>query len=230
MFVALSSQIAEEFQKKTGFDVLALNEYSALDAPVSSHADMLLCVIDNNVFCYNEYYNKNISIFEKIEKKYNVIKIEKECLNEYPNDVALNVLIIGKTIFSRLDSTAREIIEYAKNNGYKLVNVKQGYTCCSTLVLNEKSAITSDVGIYNTLKKEGYNALLVSNEVIELKGYNCGFIGGVGGVYSNTVYFFGDISMHPEYEKISSFLEENNCKIISILSGGVYDFGGIKFL
>lgn len=230
MLAVLSKQIASDFTSKTGINALALEEYSKLDTPVSSHADMLVCKIENTVFLYEDYYLENKAIFEKIENNYKVVKVKKKCSKDYPNDIGLNVLIIGKTIFCRLDSCAKEILVYAKENGYKLINVNQGYSACSTLVINEKSAITSDTGIYNALINEGFNALLVSTNGIELKGYNCGFIGGTGGAFDNTLYFFGDISIHKDYHKISSFLEENKCKIVSILSGGVYDFGGIKFL
>lgn len=230
MIALLSTQVANEFAKKTGIEVLALKEYRRLDTPVSSHVDMLICKIENTVFCYEDYYLENRSMFEKIENNYKVVKVSKKCSRKYPNDIGLNALVIGKKIFSRLDSTAKEIVDYAEENGYKLVNVNQGYSACSTLVLNEGSAITTDISIYKALINEGCSALLVTSEGIELKGYNCGFIGGAGGVYNNTAYFFGDISLHCDYSRILSFLEENNCQIKSILSGGVYDFGGIKFL
>ena len=230
MLAILSTQIANEFAKITGIETLPLEEYSRLDAPVSSHADMLICKIENTVFCYKDYYLDNKSLFEKIENNYKVVTVSKKCFKDYPNDIGLNVLVIGKSIFSRLDSTAKEILDYAKEKGYKLVNVNQGYSACSTLVINDKSAITSDISIYKALINEGFRALLVSSNDILLKGYNCGFIGGAGGVYNNTAYFFGDISLHCDYSRILSFLEENNCQIKSILSGGVYDFGGIKFL
>lgn len=230
MLAALSKQIANEFAEKTGIESLSLEEYSRLDTPVSSHADMLICKIENTVFCYEDYYLDNKSLFEKIENNYKVVKVSKKCSKDYPNDIGLNALVIGKTVFSRLDFCAKEILDYARENGYKLINVNQGYSACSTLVLNQRSAITSDISIYNALINEGFDALLIVSKGIELKGYNCGFIGGAGGVYNNTAYFFGDISLHQDFSKISSFLKEYNCKIVSILSGGVYDFGGIKFL
>ncbi len=228
MLVALSEQVAIDFAKKTKIEVLPLAAYNKLDVPVASHADMLLCVIDKNIFCYDEYYCENIELFKKIENSYNIIRIKKQCAKKYPNDVSLNVLVIGNTIFTKTSSTAKEIIDYATTNGYKIVDVKQGYSACSTLVINNTTAITTDSGIHKALINEGYKALLVTSNCIELKGYNCGFIGGAGGVIGKTVYFFGDISLHPDYQKISSLLLEEKYEICSILSGGVYDFGGIK--
>ena len=227
MIIILSSQISEEFSKKTNFEVISLPPYKKLDAPVSSHADMLISIIDDTLFCYDEYYLENREIFKKIENYYKVVRVEHKCTKIYPNDIALNVLIIGKIIFARLDYTANEIIEYAKKNGYKLVNVSQGYAACSTLVLGN-SAITSDISIYNALVSEGINTLFVTTEGITLTGYNCGFIGGAAGVIKDKVYFFGNLKEYLDCDKFSLFLEQNNFKLIEILPTGVFDFGGFK--
>ena len=229
MVAVLSSQVSKSFFEKTNINTLSLKPYSLLDTPVSSHADMLLCVIENTVFTYNDYYYNNVELFEKIEEKYNVIKVFG-CEREYPGDVKLNVLVMGKTIVGRLSSVAEEIVDFARQNGYTLVDVKQGYAACSTLVINKNAAITSDFGIHNALIKNGIKSLFVSTSSITLDGYNCGFIGGSGGVSHGVAYFFGDIKNHVDFEKISEFLKEQNCTVFSILGGGVYDFGGIKFL
>ena len=229
MLAVLSSQISEEFSKKTNIPSLALAPYDALDTPVASHADMLICKLQDTIFTYRDYYYNNVELFSEIEKSYKVVKVEG-CKREYPNDIKLNVLVIGKRIFGKLDFLADEIVDFAMKNGYTLHNVKQGYSACSTLVINEKAAITSDLGIYNSLIAEEINALLVTTESIILNGYNCGFIGGTGGVFGNVAYFFGDIKMHPDYIKINNFLKEHNCTVVPVLGGGVYDFGGIKFI
>lgn len=229
MFAVLSSLVSECFFEKTNIPVLPLEPYQAFDSPVRTHADMLICKIEDTVFTYRDYYYNNVELFSKIEEKYKVIRIDGG-KREYPNDIKLNVLVIGKGIYGRLDKVSDEVLDFAKSNGYTLTSVNQGYSACSTLVINEKSAITSDIGIYNALLKNGINSLFVTTEGIKLEGYNCGFIGGAGGVLGNTAYFFGDIKFHPDYEKIQEFLKEQNCTEISILGGGVYDFGGIKFL
>ena len=229
MIAVLSSLIAEEFSRKTNIDAIALSPYEALDAPVSTHADMLICRIEDTVFTYNSYYNNNVELFLKIKEKYKLVLIDG-CKREYPHDIKLNVLTVGKNLFGRLDSVAREVLDCAKENGYKLINVKQGYSACSSLVVNENAVITSDIGIYNALIEENIKALLVSTHSISLPGYNCGFIGGAGGVLDNVAYFFGDIREHADCNKIITFLKSENCTVFSILGGGVYDFGGIKFL
>ena len=229
MIAVLSSLIAEEFSRKTNMDTIALSPYEALDAPVGTHADMLICRIEDTVFTYNGYYNNNTELFSKIKEKYKLVLIDG-CKREYPHDIKLNVLTVGKNLFGRLDSVAREVLDCAKENGYALINVKQGHSACSSLVVNENAVITSDIGIYNALVEENIKALLVSTHSISLQGYNCGFIGGAGGVLDNVAYFFGDIREHDDCDKILAFLKSEKCDVFSILGGGVYDFGGIKFL
>ena len=98
MVALVSSLVAEEFKNKTGIETISLPAYACLDTPVSTHADMLLSVIDNNIFIYKDYYLENEHLFSPLQTKYNIIKVEKECKSKYPFDVALNVLIIDKKI------------------------------------------------------------------------------------------------------------------------------------
>ena len=229
MLAILSSEISEIFYEKTKIEVLPLPFYEKLDTPVATHADMLISVIENTLFTYEDYYLKNKKIFKKIEDYYKVVKVKHKCQNKYPGDIGLNVLVIGKKIFANLKNTAHEILDFAKKNGYELINVNQGYAACSTLVLNG-GAITSDISIYNALLKEGIKSLLVSTSNINLPGYNCGFIGGATGTFGNKVYLFGSLTRLIDNEKISSFLSDLNYEIIEILPEEVYDFGGIKII
>jgi len=160
MIAVLSHLISEQFEKATGIKALPLKPYQRLDAPVAAHADMLLCVIEKNLFCYKDYYQENIGLFNKIEKEgYKVIQIEKECNKLYPKDIALNVLIIGNMLFCNKKYTASEILEFAEKNKYIIINVNQGYSACSTLVVDKKTVITADIGIKRALEKENIEPL-----------------------------------------------------------------------
>lgn len=229
MIAVLSNLISEQFEKATGIKTYPLKPYSRLDLPIATHADMLLCVLDNTMFCYKDYCLKNIDLFNMIkEQGYKIVTVEKKCERIYPNDISLNVLVIGKNLFCNKKYTAKEILEYAENNNYKTINVKQGYSACSTLVINDRLAITADVGIKIALEKENISVLLISSEGIKLEGYNCGFIGGSGAVLNNIAYFFGSIKNHPDFNKINKLLLENNIRIFEIIPYDVYDFGGVK--
>ena len=227
MFAILSSKISEKFYEKTKINVLSLPPYDRLDEPVSTHADMLISVIENTLFTYEDYYFENEKMFEKLGSYYKVVKVKHKCAKKYPEDIGLNVLVVDKKIFANLKNTAKEIIDFANENGYRLINVNQGYAACSTLALNG-GAITSDISTHNALLKEGINSLLISTNGINLPGYNCGFFGGATGVYDDKIYVFGSLKSLPDNEKIFNFISELNYKVVEILPEEVYDFGGIK--
>lgn len=230
MVAVLSHIVAKRFKEKTGIDVIGLPSFECLDTPVDSHADMLLSVIDNNIFVYKEYYESNKELFHSLSEKYKIINVEKPCQRHYPEDIALNVLVIGKKIFCKIKSVAAEILNYAQENGYKLINISQGYSACSTLVINENVAITGDKGVYNALVNEGIKALLISNDDIRLDGYNSGFIGGACGVYDKKVFVFGEIEKLSSHQSFLDFIKAENCTLFEVLTGDVCDFGGIKLL
>ena len=119
--------------------VKTLMPYSRLDNPVSSHADMLINIIEDRIFCYEDYYLENKSVFKRAEDiGYSIVKCTPPASSSYPEDIGLNTLVIGKKIFGNVKHLSKELVFFANENGYELINVKQGYTACSTLVLNEK--------------------------------------------------------------------------------------------
>ena len=230
MKALVNYEVASAFAKKTAIDVISLPPYNKLDLPVAAHPDMLFCVLDDTVFCYKDYVLEN-SLYSLLENEgYNVVFVSNICDKVYPLDISLNVLVMGKTLFCNVKHTAKEIIDYGNDNGYSIVNVKQGYSACSTLVIDENTAITSDIGILSAIEKAGKNAILIKNDDIILSGYNCGFIGGATGKIENDVFIFGEIELISEYKEISVLLESKGCKIVPVLSGRVYDFGGIKLI
>ena len=230
MKALINEKISKEFETKTGISVFPLTSYSKLDTPVSSHADMLFCILDKTIFCYEDYVMDN-GIFNLLNGSgYDVVFVSNVCKREYPYDISLNVLVIGKFLFCNVKYTAKEILEYAEKNGYSVINVRQGYAACSTLVIDDYNAITTDLSVYKALTKTGKNALLIDNSEIELKGYNCGFIGGSTCIIGNNICFFGDPSTLTDFEKIDVFIRNLNFNILPILQGGVCDFGGVKFI
>ena len=228
MKILASKYIAQELASATGLEVVPLQPYKMLDSPVSSHADMLFFILDNTVFCYGDYIIEN-NLSELIEEAgYNIVHVSGKCERKYPNDISLNVLAMGRTLFCHSKYTAKEILDYAQENGYKIVDVKQGYAACSTLVIDEDTAITTDSSIALAIKNENKRVLLINGEDILLPGYNCGFIGGASGKIGREVWLFGDAEALKYKDKIISLLDEKNCKIKAVSSGRVYDFGGFK--
>ncbi|MBQ9744664.1 MAG: hypothetical protein IJW19_06015 [Clostridia bacterium] len=227
----VSRDISAKLYEEVGIEALPLAPYKKIDYPVASHADMLINIIEENIFCYSDYYEENRKIFSLAEKiGYSIVKCSPPVSSRYPDDIGLNALAIGKRIFGKEDSIAPEVKRVARERGYDIINVNQGYTSCSTLVLNERNIITADISIKKAAEKYGINVTLIEEKNIRLDGYSYGFIGGATLVYENKIYFFGDALKLSSYSKIKQTADANDMEIISILSGEVVDFGGIRLL
>ena len=109
----------------------------------------------------------------------------------------------------------------------KIINANQGYTKCSTCIVNENAIITSDKSIYKSCRNE-MDVLLIRKGYIELPGTDYGFIGGSSFKYNrNTLVFTGNIELHPDYESIKSFAQNHNVELLSLTENTMIDIGSI---
>ena len=193
---------------------------------IDTHPDMSICPLGKEFFAVSknsfDYYRK---LLYNLPVK--LIKGENDLKSNYPYDIAINVVILNGCLFHNLMYTDKAILKFAEINGLKLVNVKQGYTKCSTLIVKENAVITSDFGLFKAYSENGIEALLISPGSIKLKNFDYGFIGGAGGKISkNEMLFFGDVTTHPDFDKIERFLAEKNIKYVCT-GGELTDFGSL---
>ena len=66
----------------------------------------------------------------------------------------MNCLYLGNKLYGRLDATDKAVLDYCTKNQIELIDVKQGYTRCSTLVVNDNAVITADKSIQNPFLRE----------------------------------------------------------------------------
>lgn len=135
----------------------------------------------------------------------------------YPGDCRYNAACTGKFFIHRLDITDSELLIAAKascENELVLIDVRQGYTKCSTVIVDENSIITYDKGIAKPCEAAGMNVLLVKPGFVKLRGADTGFIGGASGRVDGEIVFNGDLSAHPNFREITAFIEERGlgCK------------------
>ena len=93
-----------------------------------------------------------------------------------------NAAPVGRFIFGREDSMSRHILQVSAGKGMRIVDVRQGYARCSTVIVGDSAIITQDRGIAGRARECGIDVLLVRPGHVRLDGYDTGFIGGASGV------------------------------------------------
>ena len=213
---------------KLGGKDFDISKCSRLDAPVSSHPDMLFSELNDGTlitegayFYENEVFFKSLPFYERIKPSVTLLA------PKYPCDVAFDVIRHNRIVVGKAPYIAPEIIADATD----VIDVKQGYALCSTLKA-KSFAITADKHLCKVLMDNNCETLLVSSDNIILNGYNCGFIGGASCVIEKlkTVVFFGNIEAHPDYLRIKDFIESFGYKLTYPKDMPLEDFGGIKII
>lgn len=211
--------VKEELKKD--FILIETLDYPGFTSPLGSHPDVQVCKIRDDFIVvapkvYNYYKNQ-------LEKYDIIIKSGlKEIADNYPEDSRYNLASNGKIGIHKSEITDSVILEEIEN----LVDVNQGYAKCN-IAFTKEGVITSDKGIYNRLNIE--KKLLITPGHIKLEPYKYGFIGGATG-YFDKMYFIGDVTEHPDYKKISEFLEREKTELKILGSGVLSDFGSLIFL
>ena len=215
---------AETTLARFGHRTLRLPPYPCLPEPVASHPDMLLFFAPNAIFCAKSYYEIAKNELEEIASVYGtpIRFIEEEYGKEYPHDVLLNALPLGRHLFCNTKAVSKELLAL----DFTTCHVNQGYTKCSALPLGNRALITSDASIAESAQKCGIDVLQICKGHISLKGYDYGFIGGSMGRVGDEILFNGDVSLHPDYEKIKEFIEKRGLKLRDF-GGKLRDIGSI---
>lgn len=191
---------------------------------ISSHPDIQLNILNSKKILLA----KNSSIPLEILTENNIeFKFSEKTLEEkYPNNIFLNAINLKDFFIHNLKHTDPNLLKEVENK--ELINIKQGYSKCSTAVVNDNSLITSDIGIYNSLKKYPINVLLIPSGDIILPGLPYGFIGGSCGlIASDKMAFLGDLKNHNYGNEIKNFLFKQNVEPIYLNQGRLIDRGSI---
>ena len=240
MFLVIDNRMRsmeKEYLRFFGYSLIELPKSQRVYAEISSHADIFVSKTNNNLIIEPSAYE---SIMEQV-KKYNfqkecstkIVKAEEYVQKEYPLDIKYNVCCFGNYAIHNFKYTSKMIREILDKEKFELINVKQGYTNCSIAVIDDKSIITSDKGIYKTLSKYDFNILFVEEDLdiklLSKDGYSKkkGFIGGCISRIENKVFVSGDLNKIDNNKIIRKFIENRNLEIIEFLNEDVIDYGGI---
>ncbi len=146
----------------------------------------------------------------------------------YPDNAAMCALIFDGFLIHRLDITDGNILKYCRERNYREINIRQGYAKCSCAVVDGRSVITSDPGIYIALSKlPELSVLKVSGGHVALPGFDTGFIGGASGRIGNEMVFNGDLSRHPDYDSIREFILSRGLGVRFFPGAELTDIGSI---
>lgn len=228
-------KVEKEYLKSLGYEIIEngfnLNTYDE----VSSHVDIYYLKVGSMVFSAPE--KKGLTPF-------NTVSCTTPIGSKYPEDIPYNVCIVGKNAVHNFKYTDSIVKFYLQRHEYNMINVEQGYSNCSTCVLNDDTCITSDISIAKALMDAGVDTLYVCEPDIKLKRRTNtifkdesrmsfensdmqGFIGGAMARIGDTVVIFGDIANLVNGNKIRKFVEKKGLKLHYFEGLDVVDYGGV---
>lgn len=207
------------------YNILLCPPHKRLYNAICGHPDIQIALIDsNNVIVHKDM--KEAFVEQLLKLKLNVHKSLYSLEETYPHDIILNSLILGDTFVHKLNSTDPNLLELVKHKTF--LNVKQGYTKCSTAIVNTKAIITSDRSIIRTLHDIDIDILYVPPGDIELPGISHGFIGGTCGLIDyEHMGFFGDLNYYKYGSEVKSFLRKHRVTPIYLRKGNLIDRGSL---
>ena len=202
---------------------------NCLQEPLRGHIDLMALKWNEYLFVTPETEGLILTVLKDIYDEIPLkLIVTKEHLKEtYPGDVLLNVKIVGKTVIGNRATMSETVREFFEERNFEFINIKQGYTGCSILKVNDDFIITDDDSIFEGTKKH-IKTLKITKGSILLPGYNYGFIGGSTLALHNQIFLFGDYEKSP----INGIASENECckdnLFTSLLKDeNLIDIGGI---
>jgi len=207
---------------KFGYNIINSENLDELLPFEKTHTDIQCLKIRNHYFVLKNCQSL-ISTLKKL--KLNVTETSSLATKNYPNNILLNCLYINNKLFCKKKAVDKTVLEFCKNESIEVINVNQGYTKCSTAVIDD-SFITSDKGIYEKLTECGVEGILIKAGEIQLDGVDYGFIGGCCFCDDENAYFTGDVTKHSDYNKIKELCFSKNKNIVRLSKNKLYDIGG----
>lgn len=201
-----------------GYDTVSFSAAEIVSPYLSKHPDMFMCKMgaddDAPVISYHDDEQNGYPGFRPLSA-------------EYPGDIAYNAACSGRFLIHNLQYTAPHIIESAEKSGMTMINVRQGYAKCSTVIVDEMSIITYDRGIAKACTAAGMDVLTIRPGHIVLPGFDTGFIGGTSGRAGDTIYFNGNLSEHPDCKDIIDFIEDRGLSVRFFEEWPLTDIGSV---
>lgn len=208
--------ILREYLRSLGYSPVNISTNGIVDEPISCHPDVFMCklgVDDDSPVIFASGSDVGFG---------------------YPSDSVFNAACTGEFFFHKLAVTNPRLLSAAGSfsksapTGMKFVDVRQGYTKCSMVVVDRNSIITYDKGIIKACSMyPEINVLEVEPGHCFLEGYDTGFIGGCSGRVGNKVIFNGNLKAHPDFQRILSFIKSRGLDCVWFPEYELTDIGSI---
>ena len=209
--------------EKLGAETVLVRDDAAFLPCEADHPDMHIHHLGGNKIMLYKQDKYLVDFFKN--RGYDVVFSSDKKEIKYPKSAALNACRIGNIILYNDKCVDKKIIQYANQNNIEIVNCRQGYSRCAVCIVSEKAVITSDEAVFGALEGK-IDVLKIERGNIKLFNSDDGMIGGCSSmVGKNTLAFYGDVSKHPDYIKISNFLNKNQVKHICLGDNDLTDVG-----
>lgn len=142
----------------------------------------------------------------------------------YPANIRYNAACTGKYFIHNLQHTDPDLLE--RTASLEKIHVSQGYTKCGTVIVDEDSIITADMGIYNACR-EKLDVLLIQPGYVKLRRFPYGFLGGASGRIGDALVFNGNLEQHPDFAAITAFIAARGLKPVYFRQYPLEDIGSI---
>lgn len=215
------------FFKDNGYEVVHFKEMNHVYISISDHLDAFVSQIDNKFVVEPYFYKENSKVFIGNEDR---IIVGKNTLGKsYPQTVKYNCFSLSSHVIHNFKYTDESILNIIGKK--EKIQVSQGYSNCNILKVDDKSIITSDRGIEKVAKKLGIDVLLIDMGYVNLRNQDYGFIGGASGILDDgSIFFLGDITCHPSYDKIERYLITKDVEYNYVKNVNLTDVGGFIIL
>ncbi|MBP6143576.1 MAG: hypothetical protein KA432_04510 [Proteocatella sp.] len=217
------------FLRELGKTLIEIKETECVYSEIADHPDIYVCLVNDSLITSPEQYEHIASQIANVPDRPRLILGAKPLGMKYPESASYNAVQVGRFLIHNTGFTDDSVLEAAGILGLKLINVAQGYANCSIAVVDERSIITSDLGIASAIRKHHHEieVLTVSPGHVRLEGFEYGFLGGTSGRIGNYVIFNGNLEEHPDFFRIREFIESRSLKLKYFREYPLTDIGSI---
>jgi len=228
MLIIVDKKIPEEAKinlQKMG-ELMEIETSDITYPAISGHPDIFFTRVDKQLLAAPNLPSEYFDILQNHKINFHVG--EKSPGKKYPESARYNAVVSSQYLVHNTKITDTAILQFCVDK--IKINVKQGYTRCSMLFLDDDHVITSDEKIASVLENKHIETLLVTSQGIDLPGFKNGFFGGCCGVVHNSLYILGNLDKYPDGEIVHGFAAKINIRLIELCNAPLFDGGGVFFV